>query len=299
MASPSPVTITGVALADAADLARNNMSAYWQDPSWVIVWPAGRTLEYTIEQCAMRMPNLLLRNRARLRHQKAVDPATGRLLGYARWLLPESLAAGGDRTSERDEGNGGGDEQVCWAEAQVPDVQSEAEREAIRGRAGAANWVIRDGLGDLDALAVQRKNEILAEKEYLGECNSTLSSSLADQTSIPSLDVPWLTDRVFSRRCGRAVLEYLAVHPENQRKGVATALVRSGVAMAERLRLDIFILAFRMGHGVYSKLGFRTVEEMHEDDSMYGGPGDYGLWLMVKDVVKPEARSCAAVRFRA
>ena len=75
-------------------------------------------------------------------------------------------------------------------------------------------------------------------------------------------------------------MEYLAVHPDKQRRGAATALVESGMSEAEKLGLDIFIHAMKAGVGVYKRLGFRIVKEFIQDDSKYGGPGEYYVCLM-------------------
>ena len=73
----------------------------------------------------------------------------------------------------------------------------------------------------------------------------------------------------------------MAVHPENKGKGVATALVESGMRQAEKMSLDIFILAFTAGVGVYKRLGFHIERELVQDDSMYGGSGEYGVYYMI------------------
>ena len=76
-------------------------------------------------------------------------------------------------------------------------------------------------------------------------------------------------------------LDYIAVHPENKGQGVATALVESGMKAAEELGIPIFIMAFKAGRGVYARLGFEEVDRIIQDDSMYGGPGEYGAYFMV------------------
>lgn len=73
----------------------------------------------------------------------------------------------------------------------------------------------------------------------------------------------------------------MAVHPENQGNGIATLLVQSGMREAEKLGLDIFIVAFRPAWGLYSRLGFRVERELIQDDSMYGGDGNYGIRYMI------------------
>ncbi|KAI0005821.1 hypothetical protein F4779DRAFT_633168 [Xylariaceae sp. FL0662B] len=70
--------------------------------------------------------------------------------------------------------------------------------------------------------------------------------------------------------------------PKTKVKGsIGTALVQSGIHQAERMGLDIFTLAFKMGRGIYERLGFKEVERMIQDDSAYGGLGEYGAYFMV------------------
>lgn len=73
----------------------------------------------------------------------------------------------------------------------------------------------------------------------------------------------------------------MAVHPENQGKGIATALVQSGMIQAEKLGLDVFILAYEAGMGVYKRLGFQIESEVVQDDSMHGGPGEFTTYFMI------------------
>lgn len=76
-------------------------------------------------------------------------------------------------------------------------------------------------------------------------------------------------------------LDYLAVHPTNQGKGIGTALVQSGMREAEKLGLDIYILAFKAGVGLYKRLGFQVEKEIVQDDSKYGGPSDHRTFFMI------------------
>ncbi|KAH7393359.1 acetyltransferase [Cadophora sp. MPI-SDFR-AT-0126] len=76
-------------------------------------------------------------------------------------------------------------------------------------------------------------------------------------------------------------LEYLAVHPDFQGKGIGTALVESGMREAEKLGLGIFIVAMPSGMGVYEHLGFKIERVLVQDDSMFGGTGDHRTYFMV------------------
>ncbi|KAK1765087.1 acyl-CoA N-acyltransferase [Phialemonium atrogriseum] len=232
-----PWTVTSCTVSDAADLARNNMSAFWEDPTWILLWPRDFTREYVIEQCAKRMPRSLLRDRATLRHQKAVDPETGAIVGYARWILPPGRAVKATGEAE-------------WGEAQVPDVSVD-EREGFERLFRTADWNTRDDMDALDDKNHVVMNRIRSEKPYIS-------------------------------------LDYLAVHPDNKGKGVATALVESGIRAAEEMGVDIFMLAFKAGLGVYKRLGFQEVERIIQDDSKYGGKGEYGAYFLIYHVNKPE-----------
>ncbi|KAK2594762.1 hypothetical protein QQS21_007509 [Conoideocrella luteorostrata] len=92
---------------DAPGLAINNMTAFYGEPWWQMQWE--KPLEEIIKSSTVRYPHNLLKNRQAARHQKVVDTSTGQLVGYARWVLPESHAH-------------------CWLEAQVPDVNDDDKR---------------------------------------------------------------------------------------------------------------------------------------------------------------------------
>lgn len=73
------------------------------------------------------------------------------------------------------------------------------------------------------------------------------------------------------------------MHLDNQGKCLAIALVQSGIDQVRKLELDIFILAFKAGLIVYKRLGFRIENQSIQDDSMYGGKGEYGVYFMIYD----------------
>lgn len=143
---------------DAAALARNNMAAFWEDPNWVILWPKDMKQEFIIEQSAKRQPRNLLRNRENIRHQKAVDPVTGAVVGYARWILPSTHGTAEDGSP-------------AWVEAQVPAV-SEDEEKRYQELAESAWWSPREDMGSLDDKNHDVMDRILAEKPYISKCVS-------------------------------------------------------------------------------------------------------------------------------
>lgn len=83
------------------------------------------------------------------------------------------------------------------------------------------------------------------------------------------------------------VLDYLAVHPSNKGRGIATALVQRGIEQAERMGLPIFIHAWKSARGLYLRLGFEEVERSIQDGSgeQYGfGTKDYNVYFMVYEL---------------
>lgn len=236
--------IVPCSVADGAALSRNNMSAFWEIPNWILAW-RNTTLEEHIARMIKRYPRRLISEPETSRHQKAVDAETGRLLGYARWVLPESytvLADGGP----------------AWPEAMIPAVSPEEKAEIQRVAEATQLNPIND-TDPLDEAVRDIKVKIMARKPYF--CKH-IQGPKRGKTLI------------FDKFTG---LEYLAVHPENKGKGVATLLVESGMKQAEKLGLDIFILACKPAWGLYTRLGFRVEEELIQDDSMYGGDGEFAM----------------------
>jgi ribosomal protein S18 acetylase RimI-like enzyme len=239
-AEPPTVTLSNVTTADGATLAANSIPAFWADPHWRLEW-RHRTLDYHISQVALRYPRNLLRNRATARHQKAVDASTGKIVGYARWSLPEGHSS-------------------AWPEAVVPSVSAEEEADIVR----VAESAVWDPDWSSDPL-LDKVREVEGEMLARGVYMSVFSLWLSQDGN------GWWT----------AALDYLAVHPDQQRRGIATALIRSGMQQAEKLGLDIFVHAMKPGVKVYQRLGFRMEREIIQDDSKYGGPGLFGDYFLV------------------
>lgn len=78
------------------------------------------------------------------------------------------------------------------------------------------------------------------------------------------------------------MLDYLAVIPSRMRQGIGSLLVESGVREAERLGLDIFVLAMPTGCPTYKKAGFTLVDEIHQDMAAFGVNRDYSFYFFTK-----------------
>jgi hypothetical protein len=147
--------LTHCTIADSPALTHNNIPAFWADPHWVLAWKH-RTLSYHLAQVAKRTPRTLLTDRRTRRHQKAVDPATGSVVGYARWVLPASRAESAD------------DGTPAWPEAVVPAVSAEEEAE-IRRVAGTAHWDPNEEADGIVVPVLEARDEILGRGEYMSK----------------------------------------------------------------------------------------------------------------------------------
>lgn len=161
-----PFQILACNLADGPALARNNIAAFWTDSTWVLMWP-GKTCEYVTSQAALRIAHNLFSNREKWRHLKAVDTATGNLVGYVRWVLPE------------DDGEG-----KVWPSALGPAWSAE-EMEKARRESQSADWEFDHGLDGLDDGIKER---LMEGKRYLRECRP---DSRILHTLLEFLKAPW------------------------------------------------------------------------------------------------------------
>jgi hypothetical protein len=153
--------------ADGPAIAHNNISAFWRDTNWVLLWK-GKTMEYVISQSVKRWPWNLIKNPVRNRFEACVDAETGELLGFAYWILPtvESLKKHGIAISE---------EELLqwWLEAKVPEVEEE-EKKRILQQSSEADWAFNHATDVLDAPRDALKRRCEKEKPYLGQSDNLL-----------------------------------------------------------------------------------------------------------------------------
>lgn len=114
---------------DGLLIAQSQVSAFFEEAWWRLSW-TNRTRESLIQSIADRSPKNLLTNREIRRHQKIVHLQTGDIVGYARWILPES-------------------HKDAWLEAQTPDVSDE-QREVFAKRHAETDWNPREDNDKLD-----------------------------------------------------------------------------------------------------------------------------------------------------
>ncbi|KAJ5280179.1 hypothetical protein N7478_005551 [Penicillium angulare] len=201
------------------------MSAFWSQTWWRMLW-IDRSLDTIIDNCILRMPQSLQTARAVRRHQKVIDSATGGIVGYARWILPESHSG-------------------SWLEAQIPDVTAEESR-AFAADYNKADWTTRNDMPGIDDPLHKMMNKHRPEKPHIN-------------------------------------LDYLAVNPEYWRQGIGSRLVESGIEQANKLGLEIFLVAMGTSAlGMYKKLGFEFLDQDIQDLNPWGFDDVYDTYILLK-----------------
>ena len=78
-------------------------------------------------------------------------------------------------------------------------------------------------------------------------------------------------------------LDYLAVNPVYWQQGLGTLLVKSGIEQANKLGLEIFLVAMGFNAlGMYKKLGFELLDQNSQDLSPGGFDDVYDTFILVK-----------------
>lgn len=78
-------------------------------------------------------------------------------------------------------------------------------------------------------------------------------------------------------------LDYLCTGPKYQRRGIGSMLLQSGIEVADKLGVDIFLVA--MGKGavaMYEKNGFETLDESIQNLDQWGGVGLYDTYSVIR-----------------
>ncbi|KIW01769.1 uncharacterized protein PV09_06941 [Verruconis gallopava] len=79
-----------------------------------------------------------------------------------------------------------------------------------------------------------------------------------------------------------AVLHTLTVHPDHQRRGAGTLLMRTFVEQVDRAGVEAYIESSEMGKPLYARFGFAPVLERRFDLTKYGAEGVEVNTIMVR-----------------
>lgn len=86
------------------------------------------------------------------------------------------------------------------------------------------------------------------------------------------------------------MLDFFAVHPENQGKGAGLALLKHGIQKAQELGLDIFVMAFVGGFGIYKRMSFKLLDSLVQDATPFGGNDNYAVQFLELQAEKGQTR---------
>ncbi|KAF5492431.1 hypothetical protein CGCS363_v011391 [Colletotrichum siamense] len=66
------------------------------------------------------------------------------------------------------------------------------------------------------------------------------------------------------------VLDYLTVHPQYRRKGIASALVKKGLEQADAVGMKVWVMATMAAQPMYQKLGFQLLKTVATNVTEFG-----------------------------
>lgn len=115
----------------------------------------------------------------------------------------------------------------------------------------------------------ERRNARFADKPFV--CKFSFSPPFP----------PWAVDRL-SVITRWPDLKLLHTHPDHQKRGAGSMLLRWGASEADRLGLESYLEASPEGKPLYAKCGFRELETLVTDFSAWGGPKEWETVLMTR-----------------
>lgn len=235
--------IEPVDYADAPGLAETMMLAMSQSPHYTLLL-SNTPIQDLIHDTSLRMPQNLTSNRDFLRHQKVIHIPTGKIVAYARWELPE-LETSKDVWLDA--------QMVAPTPAQQRDFKESFDSTQLNNKRKMFNYEMGDFVGP--KLGKVYNELVQSGGPYLGMCvllyqNNPLFAELKKQ-----------------------VLDYMVCHPQHQRKGIASLLLKIGEIEAQKLGLKIFVMTSTdLGSTVfYEKCGFRNLRTVSLNVGKWGG----------------------------
>ncbi|KAI9893525.1 MAG: hypothetical protein M1814_006321 [Vezdaea aestivalis] len=80
------------------------------------------------------------------------------------------------------------------------------------------------------------------------------------------------------------LLKLLVTHPQHQRKGAGTALIKYGISAADKTGIRCYLEASPDGSGLYQKYGFKKVEDIALDLHPWGVDDAWRGVVMIREV---------------
>ncbi|RAL00159.1 uncharacterized protein BO80DRAFT_408934 [Aspergillus ibericus CBS 121593] len=181
-------------------------------------------------------------------NKDAKDQKNEKVIAYARWTLPPSLA------QQQPEG-------TVWVSGQVPSP-SESEKQKYKEAYDAASDAKGRVPGMKDTGLLEFRSAPLERAEE----------------KILSVDGVVKGEEVLT-------LEYLTTHPKYWHLGAASMLVKSGTDVADKYGLKTYVMSEPAGLKVYLNHGFKVVEEVAVDYARFGGTEETVHYFLVREAV--------------
>jgi hypothetical protein len=151
-----PFRVTPCSLEDAPAIARNNVTAFWEDVHWAVQWTRkNKSCEYVISQAELRWPYNLTKDPVHIRREKAVDVSTGELVGFASWYLPENEDWADKQKIYQ-----------MWPEARVPEVNEE-KQQRLKKKFDEADWASDSVMNILSPPVKEMRIKLKGDQNWL------------------------------------------------------------------------------------------------------------------------------------
>ncbi|GIJ82090.1 hypothetical protein Asppvi_000593 [Aspergillus pseudoviridinutans] len=142
---------------------------------------------------------------------------------------------------------------------------------------GCARWVIPDIKGRSENEMVSLSDEARAMAAQNVQLRPAGMNVAVYDAAMKALDE---TRRKYVKEDD---IELLVTHPQHQGKGVGKALLDWGARMADERNVRIYLEATPEGYPLYSKYGWRDMEDLVMDYSLYGGDGKGTFVVMIRE----------------
>lgn len=209
-----------------------------------------------------RMANLL--KKPELRNYKITDTRTGNIVACARWGIPHSKNAEKDVKSDGEKAT------------TTDEIKDGAEPAAKKVEVVGMNSRLFDEVGD--TLNRWRERYVKWEDTYGKPISSILSYPPPSETHHRIIPLTSLT-----------VAYLIMTHPNHQRQGLASRLLREALDQADAEGRDAYIEASPDGYPVYVKAGFKEIDRVTFSLEQHGGEAgeeETSVCMVRKPVVK-------------
>ncbi|XP_014559678.1 hypothetical protein COCVIDRAFT_35203 [Bipolaris victoriae FI3] len=159
--------------------------------------------------------------------------------------------------------------------------------EATGNAVGYARWIIPDGHADTWANGIVLEDDLEKRQAY-----EQSFQNVTEDGTIRGIDhqmVDELSEAIEKAEAEALstgdeflALDYLATHPEHQRRGIGSMLLAEGLAYADRNSLKTIVVAKTPGVKLYQDHGFQVVKLVQQERPQYGWSKPYTTTILIR-----------------